>query len=429
MNSGKIAARTAAALIVMAIAVPTGSRAQSTTPTYVGMTEQDVGVMDRARPAYDAKGVPMGGFRLFPTLDVSANYDDNVFKRPAAESDWFFTISPALRLKSQWGRHFLEVYSGLNYYNYTSFSDENLADWRMGADGRIDISRAANLSVNGYYGQLHELWSAPNVTGFQKAPNRYFQAHTDITGVYQPNRLGFAVGASFDNYNWTTTPRIGGGLLYNDDRDQNEYQGYFKVYYDFSPGYSGFVKASYDERDFDMFYDRSGLHRSSHGYRIDGGVDLQISHLLAGEIFVGYLQQSFAQNVPLPLKNVSGFDYGVQLDWYATPVLTVHLSGTRTLDDVTLSGVSVADNKTVMLSADYELRPNIIVQARAGYTDSTYIGSTRNDTYPTAGVGVMYLVNRYWSLDFNYNYSKRSTDIAAFEYTDNTLSLGLKLHL
>ncbi len=430
MSSAKYAARMAVALIVMALAMPMGADAEGRTPTYVGMTAQDVGVTDRARPAYDAKGIPLGGFRLFPALAVSESYDDNIFKRTDALSDWFLTISPTVRLKSQWGRHFFEIYSGLNYYNYSTYSDENLTDWRVGTDGRIDISRAANFSANVFYGQMHELWSAPNnVTGFQAAPNRYFQTHTEVTGVYQPNRLGFAVGGSFDNYNWTTTPKIGGGLLYNDDRDQNEFQAYFKTYYDFSPGYAGFVKVSYDERDFDMFFDRSGLHRSSHGYRVDGGVNLQISHLVAGEIYLGYLQQNFAENVLLPLSDVSGFDYGVQLDWYVSPVFTVHLGGKRSLEDVVLSGVSVADNKSVTVSADYEVLQNLILQGRAGYTDSRYVGSSRNDTYPTAGVGVMYLVNSYWSLDFNYNYSKRSTDITAFEYTDNTVSFGLKLHL
>lgn len=412
------------------LAVPMAANAESAKPTYIGMTEQDVGVMDRARPAYDAKGIPMGGFRLFPALDVRGTYDDNVFKRSAALSDWFFTIAPAARLKSQWGRHFFEVYGGLNYYNYATYTDENLTDWKMGSDGRIDISRAAMLAVNGFYGQFHELWSAPNnIIGFQAAPNRYFQGHADVTSAYQPNRLGIGVGASFDRYNWTKTPRNGGGFLYNDDRDQYRYQAYAKVFYDFSPGYTAFVKASYDERDFDLFFDRSGLHRSSHGYRVDGGLNLQISHLVAGEIYAGYLQQSFAQNVPLPLPNVSGFDFGAQLDWYISPVFTAHLSGSRTLDDVILSGVSVADNKNVAISAEYEFRPNIIVLGRFSYTDSRYVGSSRTDSYPSVGVGVKYLMNRYVSADFNYTYSDRATDIAAFKYTDNTVSFGLTLHL
>ncbi len=431
MHYTKFAAKiiVGALLAVMGVSAPAAAT-DVTTPTYIGMTPQDVGVMDRARPAYDAKGIPLGGFRLFPTLDLNASYDDNVFKRPAAQSDYFFTISPALRLKSQWGKHFFEIYAGSNTYEYMDFTAQNLTDWRVGADGRLDITRAAKLSANAFYGELHESWSAPNnVVGYQAAPNRYYQTHADIQTAYQPNRLGIGFGASYDRYNWSNTPKIGGGLLYNSDRDQNEYQGYGKIHYDFSPGYSAFVRASYDERDFELFYDRSGLHRSSHGYRLNGGLDVQLTHLLAGELFLGYLNQSFAQNVPTPLPNVSGFDYGAELDWYASPTFTVHLSGSRQLADVTITGASVADNKMVALSADYEFRPNIILQARVSYTDSRFVGTTRTDTYPGAGVGVKYLVNRYVSANLNYNYSERSTDVSGVQYTDNTISIGLSLHV
>jgi hypothetical protein len=430
MSGPRTAARVAAAVVAIVFAAPTVSMAENNpTPTYVGMTVQDVGVMDRARPAYDAKGIPLGGFRLFPTLDADGNYDDNVFRTPAALSDWFFVISPTLRLKSQWGRHFFEIYGGANYYNYVTYTDENLTDWKVGSDGRIDISRAASFDANVSYGQQHELWSAPNNVGFQASPNRYFQTHADARAAYQPNRLGIALGGVFDRNDWTDTPKIGGGFLDNDDRDQDEYQGYVKVFYDFSPGYSGFLKATFDERQFDQFYDRSGLHRSSHGYRVDGGLNLQIAHLVRGEIFLGYLQQSFSQNVPHPLQNLSGFDYGAQLDWFLSPILTAHLTGSRTLSDLVLDGASLADNKNIGISADYEFRPNIILQARASYTESRYIGTSRTDRYPGAGVGIKYLVNSYVTANLDYNYSSRSTDAVGATYKDSTVSFGLTLHV
>ena len=426
----RIAAVVAVGLVFGLAAVSPAWADDATQPTYIGMTEQDVGVMDRARPAYDPKGIDLGGFRLFPSLDANVSYDDNVFKLPAAQSDYFFTIAPAARLKSQWGRHSFEIYSGANNYDYTKFTDENLTDWNVGADGRIDISHAAFLSGNLFYGELHELWSAPNnVTGFQKSPNRYFQTHADVATAYQANRLGIGFGGSFDRTNWTDTPKIGGGFLTNDDRDQDELQGYGRVFYDFSPGYSGFVKATYDERNFASKFDRSGDARSSHGFHINGGLDLQITHLVRGELFVGYLEQSFAQNVPHPLPKLAGLDFGAQLDWFISPIFTAHISASRQLADVTLTGVSMADNRNVAVSADYEFRPNIILQARASYTESQFVGSTRTDRYPGAGIGVKYLINRYMSANLNYNYGERSTSAAGATYKDNTVSLGLTLHL
>jgi hypothetical protein len=394
------------------------------------MTPEDVGVMDQARPAYDAKGIPLGAFRLFPSLDLSGSYDDNVFRLPTAESDYFFTVSPTLRLKSQWGEHFFEIYTGLNNYEYTKYTGENLTDWIVGTDGRLDISRAAELSANVFYGEFHELWSSPNsIAGYQASPNRYYQTHADVQAAYQPNRLGVGLGGSYDRYVWTATPEIGGGWLYNSDRNQDEYQAYGKVFYDFSPGYSAFVKVSYDDRHFDLLFDRSGDDRSSHGYRVDGGMDLQISHLLRGELFVGYLDQHFDQNVPTPLPNVSGLDFGAQLDWYVSPSLTAHLTASRQLADVILTGASAADNRNVALSADYEFRPNVIVQVRASYTESHYVGTTRTDNYPAAGIGVKYLLNRYVSADLNYNYSNRSANVTSVNFDDNTVSLGLNLHI
>ena len=70
MHYPKCTARLIACAIGLGAAVPASAQ---TAPTYVGMTPQDVGVMDRARPEYDAKGIPLGGFRLFPSLDVVGN--------------------------------------------------------------------------------------------------------------------------------------------------------------------------------------------------------------------------------------------------------------------------------------------------------------------------------------------------------------------
>ena len=397
----------------------------STTPTYVGMTSQDESVMGRARPEYDAKGIPMGGFRLFPSLNANATYDDNVFRLPAASSDWYFEETPALRLVSQWGRHFFEIYGGVDNYNYSSFSRLDLTDWNIGSDGRIDISRAADFTANVSYGEYHEALSSPNTVGFQLTPNRDNKTHADATARYQPNRLGLSIGGSYDRYDWLNTPKIGGGFLFNTDRNESEYQGFARVTYDFSPGYSGFVRALYDSRQFDQFLDRTGVHRSSNGYRVDAGVTLQLTHLLSGEFYAGYLTQSYAA----PLKSIAGLDYGINLDWFASPVLTVHLKGAHTISDSTLGGVSASDDRAIALSADYELRRNIMLQGSVSYTQSTLTGSTRRDDYPTAGIGVKYLMNRYLSASVNYNYSDRSSNFPGSNYTDNMISIGLSAHI
>ncbi len=309
------------------------------------------------------------------------------------------------------------------------FRHLNLTDWIVGSDGRLDISRAANVSAAASYGKLHEPLNSPNSSGFQLAPNRYNKAHAEATGSYKPNRLGFSLGVVFDRSDFTDTPLIGGGTLVNSDRNEDEYQGFTKLSYDFSPGYSGFVKGTYDSRRFDEFFDRSGQHRASTGYRASAGIDLQLTHLLSGELFVGYLDQAFAKNVPKPLKSVSGIDFGAGLNWYVDPILTIHLNASHQISDVTLGGASASDDKLVRLSADYELRYNVLVQAYASYGNSQFVGQARKDNNYGAGVSVKYLMNRYLSADIGYGFSQRATNIAGIAYSDNLVSVGVGVHL
>ena len=392
---------------------------------------QNVGVLDMSRPYFDPKGIPLGGFRLFPSMSVSDSYDDNIFRIPSnTTGDHFVTIAPVMRLQSQWGLHFLEVYSGLNSYNYIDNDTQSLTDWNIGTQGRLDIVRGAYVRANVQYGRLHEFWSSPNnLPGFQVSPNRYFNTHAEVIGSYQPASFGIGAGFSFDRFNWTNTPAIGGGFISNNDRDNDETQFYVKTFYDFSPGYSGFIRYSYDKRDFDLTLDRSGFNRTAEGYHIGFGVDLQISELLAGSVLVGYLTRDFSNVGIAPLKDVFGIDYDIQLDWFVQPDLTLHLNGKRTLNNVILTGVSMADDKPISISADYEFRPNIILQGKFSYTYSDYVGTNRTDEYPSIQIGARYLVNSYGSLVLNYTYSDRSSNVALFNYSDNMISLGFKLQI
>lgn len=404
--------------------VPIPSAASNPGAELVSTAEEDIPVMMRPRPEYDAIGIPLGSFLLFPQLGVNGSYDTNVLRTPTKEvSDYFFTIAPSFRLKSQWNRHMLEIYGGMSDYQYTKVTQEDLADWDVGADGRYDISGRSSLYGNAQVSELHELLSSPNTVGNQKSPNRYYDDHAEIDATVQPSLLGFTAGGIFDRYDYLNTPIVGGGLINNTDRDFDDYQGYVKSFYNFSPGYSGFLRATYESRDFDQFLDRTGLHRASVGYRADGGMDLQVTHLISGEIYLGYLRYDFTA----PLKDVSGLDYGVQLDWLATPLITVHVYGGRSLSQIILAGASIQNNDSIGASADYELRRNVIIQAHATYVESSYPGITRQDTYPDLGIGVKYMMNRHLSLNASYDYTDRTSNITGSDFRDSLVTVGINL--
>jgi hypothetical protein len=405
------------------------SAAAQTVPQVLSTAEPDLGVLERERPAYDPKGIPLDGFRLFPVLDITGSYDDNVFRLPWTASDWFMTFSPAVAVQSEWGRHFLSVSARADAYKYMDLDSQDLTDWEVKGSGRYDISHAATLSASASHGEYHELWSSPDSQYGQTKPNRFYQTHVTTALSYQPSSLGVSVAGMFDRYDWDDNPLPNGNLLVNSDRNEDKLEGYVRAFYEFSPGYAAFVRATYNEHRFDLTRDRTGINRASHGYRYDGGMTLVVSHLVRGEFYLGYLKQDFAANPSQPLTDVAGFDYGVQFDWFATPVLTVHLGGNRQLADTTFAGISVEDAKRADLSADYEILRNLIATVRTSLIATKYTGSPLSDTTYGAGSRLEYLVNRYAAVHIDYGYERRTSDRALADYTDNTISIGLTLHV
>jgi hypothetical protein len=184
------------------------------------------------------------------------------------------------------------------------------------------------------------------------------------------------------------------------------------------------MRALYDGRNFDHDV------RSSTGGRIDAGLAFAPNKAWNGEVYLGWLHQEFKS----PLPDFSTIDYGAAIDWYPSDVLTFHFTASRAASDIVLPGFTVSDDQTFRLSADYEVRHDLIVQGAIGYTNSHLEGPSfaRTDQYPSAGVTVRYLIDRYASAEFGYLYSSRHSapnPFAVLNFRDQIFTAGLRLHI
>src|SRR6201999_4406005 len=121
--------------------------------------------------------------------------------------------------------------------------------------------------------------------------------------------------------------------------------------YEFSPGYSLYAQSSYENRAYELPIDRFGVDRNSTGYTVNGGLSFVISHLIVGDVFLGYEKELYKG----VLKDVGGLDFGGEVHWYATNLITVNLKASHAITDTTTAGNSASNDETVTLSADYEL--------------------------------------------------------------------------
>jgi len=389
-----------------------------------GALPQGAGVLDRARPEYDAAGLLVGSFLLFPTFVAGVSDDDNIFRSPGATvSDVFWTFSPRLDLRSQWSQDILQIYSQADDYKYARHDDESRTNWIVGGASEVGIAPGTVVDAHASYFETHESRGSPDISTAALSPTAFSLLHTDVSILNQPGPLGLSAGVSFDRHVYDPTTLIGGGLVDNTDRNSNIVEPYGKVSYETETGSSIFARASYNTRDFDLQFDRNGFQHSSDGYRLDAGLQTQLSPLIKGTMFIGYLQQNFKA----PLHSVSGFDFGSQIDWYVTELMTVHLSTARILTDTTIAGASSEDQRTIQVSADYELLRNLILQANFGYENDTFDGTSRTDHLTSFGLGAKYLLDRRLSFYAHYDHGGRDSTAGGGNFSDNLVSAGISL--
>lgn len=382
--------------------------------------------MDRPRPEYDAKGIPLGGFRLFPALGVSLNTTDNVFEvDSASQGDVFMDVSPSIRLASNWSQHALELYARANLLRYADYDSENVDDWTVGAKARLDVRRTTVASASLWNGMRHERRSSPNSPGNIAEPVRYEQFHTEGGVSIQPNDLRLFAGVEYDEFSFDPTPLGGGGFLNNRDRDRIELRVRARASLAVSHGLLVFAEAIRDRRDFDLAIDRTGVNRDSDGLSLNAGLEFDMAELFQGEIFLGHLDRQF----DAPLRDVSGLNYGAALTWSMTQLTSVRVSASRLLNDTTVAGSSVVSDKSIGVGIDHELRRNLIVQAEIAFTDSDFVGIARDDTGIEGRVGATYLIDENLRASAGYVHRQRDSNAPGADFSEDQLNVGLHFQL
>jgi hypothetical protein len=227
---------------------------------------------------------------------------------------------------------------------------------------------------------------------------------------------------NYDRYDFDATQLLGGGFVDNGDRDRNVLEVTGRASYELAPEQAVFVQLTYDNRDFDRLLDRNGYNRNSNGTRLDAGVSMMMTPLIRGTAYVGWLQQDYAA----PLKDANGIDFNAQIDWFATELLTAHLTASRIIDDTTIAGASSVAVSRVGASVDYELLRPLILQPYLRYADQTFEGIPRDDKITEAGLEARYLMNRNMAAYAGFSFQQRATNARSRDFADHVFTLGIR---
>lgn len=383
-------------------------------------------VTERPRPEYDAQGLRVGGFELFPSLTVSERFDDNIFRSSSdRDADLITEVSPRANLASDWNNHRLGFSAGADIGFFAFNPDENYQDYFAGIDGRLDVRRNSFFFGDATYSRLHEDRGSPDDVGGEE-PTEYDLFETGAGYFHRFNRLSIRPDVEFRRYDFhDVQSRVGGlpGEINNDDRDRKQVRAGGRVGYQFMPDYEAFVDGHYNVVRYDSSVDDLGFNRDSQGFDVVGGLSVDLTGVLFANVFAGYRSQSFDDP---RFSTVSGPSFGGELIWNPTGLTTVTAGIERTIRESTVNGASGAFATVFRARVDHELLRNVILSGNAGYEDNDFRGINRNDDIVSAGAGVRYLMNRYVHLGLNYGYRLRNSNVEGSDYVNNRVTLSVR---
>lgn len=363
----------------------------------------------RPRPDTDPIGLHVGDFFWFPEAELDEAYNSNIFATPTpTTSDFITSLQPRFDLLSSFPQNALNLRGGATFQFYARNPSQNIQSGFVSGDGRLDVT-----ADNWFYGgvQLAHLFiprTAPTSPGNAAQPVTY-NTYTANLGYMQTGlRLGYQAEFAMHGEQYNAVPLIRGGISPQSPNNVTIYQGALRGNYEFAPDYQAYLRYAENFRILPITVP-GGVSFDSLGYRVDAGLQILPASVAFGEIYAGYLSQTF--HTP-SLGSISAPDAGGRLVWNVTRLMTVTFTGLRTVvqSNSAISGTGagyLASSGTV--NVDHELLRNLLLNANAGYENDAFQGISRTDNVFSAGAGVKYLLNRNLYLGGTCSYLQRTS--------------------
>jgi hypothetical protein len=385
--------------------------------------DRNVGVRQRPHEGYEARGLRTGAFLVYPKISATVERNDNIYAAARNEQDdVIWRVMPEIAATSDWSRHSLSAYARAALNRYQDFGTEDTDDYGAGVNGRLDILRGANIAGGLDYARLTEPRTSPNSPTAALEPVRYDLTSARIQGQREFNRLRLSARYGFQQFEYKSPARTGGGIVDQSfrDRDVNILSG--RADYAVSPDTALFFEVSGNKRDY-RTRPAGGLNRDSDGMQALVGANFELGALTRGEVAVGYISQKFDDPA---LRKINGYGARAEVEWFPTQLTTVTVTGSRTVEDSAAPNAGAYLSSNIGAQVDHELLRNVILTAQASYGRDDYDVINRRDNRVNASVAATYLINRTLGLTAAYSYADQDTVRGAgAPFTVNRLSATL----
>jgi hypothetical protein len=375
---------------------------------------------------YAQLGIRAGAFDLYPAVELLGGYDTNPGQAQDGKAAWLYTVKPELRVQSDWSRHELKADLRGSYTGYSPDETPGLSRPYFNGivDGRIDVTRDTRIDLQGRGLLSTDNPGSPNLqAGLSKLP--IYTTFGGSAGLGQRfNRLDLSIKGDVDRTVYQESHLTDGTTASNEDRNYDQYGGRLRAGYELSPGVVPFAEVSADTRKHDLNTDFSGYQRDSNGITGKAGTSFKLRGTLTGEIALGYTTRNYEDP---RLSDIGGLIGEASLIWTASALTTAKLTGTSTVGESTVPGVSGVLYRDVGVQVDHAFRRWLIGTVKAGYGNDDYVGLSRDDNRYSLGIGLTYKLNRMLQIKGEIDQNWLRSNQPGNNYSETLFLLGIRL--
>lgn len=380
-------------------------------------------VQARPRPGLDPIGARLGSFQIFPSLRVTAGYDDNVYDwNSYRRKSTVLAVQPQVTVRSTWSRHEVHLQADGTFQRYPAEDANNFDQYRISAGERVDLGLDSALNLDSQYIHGVEPRGTAGDVVAGGEPTRYRSFGSTGRFTTRLGALAIEAGADITRLKYSDVD-VGTTRISQAYRNRTRIGAMAQAGLAVGPSLSAFVRGGYDDENYDRSADVSGF--GSHGWTLLAGADFRVTQLIGGRVGVGYLRRSYDNPAFSP---VAGFNYYGHAVWNVTTLVSLTFDADKAILESPQIGVSGIVRNHGEVSADWEVLRRLIATARLSYATERYRGYDRTDKRSEAGMGLRYLANRFVEFGLRYDHRHQASR-GAFgrRYTDNEIALSLTL--
>jgi hypothetical protein len=384
------------------------------------------GDVNRVSEAYEPKGIEVGNYLLFPEIDVDETFNTNVYATQSnAKPDFLTTVTPQFRAQSRFENHALNFNGQASKVHYLTYSGDNHLDGNLGTDGRIDVTKTAEITARADVHAGHEDRSNPNAVSGALKPTPTHGVTSLLGAKDEFGHLTLSGQAGVDRLDFENVGTNSGIDVDNKARDRTESTLVQRAAYEFKPSYSAVLQTTENDRSYDRA-DITGISRDSQGYRVEGGLAVDISQLVKGDLLVGYMDQKYRSSA---YQDSSGLAMRFALNWTPTTLTLVVPALAREVQETTQTGASGMIHTDVSVLVRHELQRNIILTSFSDVSQDNYTGLGQTSRTFEERLGATYALSPELYLRGEVDQKIRKSDIDTVSYSQTTVMARIGLRM